>query len=102
MILSMLRSICVEALNRSIYGVVRDYWRPISRQKQSDQPRLMNKSEVAIMFGVSKQTIDRWVNDGKLPEPRRSLFSTQWQYEQLAGLVKFRSTRQKKPVVLTE
>jgi predicted site-specific integrase-resolvase len=55
----------------------------------------MNKSEVARLFAVSKETIDRWVNDGKLPEPRRSLFSTRWQYEQLAGLVKFRSTPHK-------
>ena len=93
MILPILRSICVEALNRGIYRVVRGSWVSIFRPEQTDQTRLINKREVAILFGVSKQTIDGWVKDGKLPQPRRSAFSARWHYEELVALVKFKSNK---------
>lgn len=95
MILPILKSICVEALNRGVYRVVRGYWVSIFRPEQTGQTRLVNKREVAILFGVSKQTIDRWVNDGKLPQPRRSAFSAGWHYEELVPLVKFKSNKAK-------
>ena len=85
----------MEALNFSIYRVVRDYWTSIFKLKQSRQTRFITKTEVAILFGVSKQTIDRWVKDGKLPQPRRSAFSARWPYDELVPLVKFKSSKTK-------
>jgi predicted DNA-binding transcriptional regulator AlpA len=93
MLLPILRSICVEALNRGIYKVVRGSWVSIFRPEQTDQTRLITKREVAILFGVSKQTIDGWVKDGKLPQPRKSAFSARWHYEELVPLVKFKSNK---------
>jgi hypothetical protein len=61
MIMAILKSISVAALNRGIYRVFRGSWVSVFRQEQTDQTRLINKSEVAILFGVSKETIDRWV-----------------------------------------
>lgn len=52
---------------------------------------LLNKRQVARLFGVSTQTVDRWVKAGKLPEPNKNLFSARWDYEEVAALVKFRS-----------
>ena len=95
MILAILKSISVAALNRGIYRVVRGSWVSVFRPEQTDQTRLINKSEVAILFGVSKETIDRWVKDGKLPQPKRNVFSARWHYEELVPLVKFKSNKAK-------
>jgi predicted DNA-binding transcriptional regulator AlpA len=44
----------------------------------------INKKEVAQLFGgVSKGTIDRWVEAGKLPRPTRKFLVEQWSYEEL-------------------
>jgi predicted DNA-binding transcriptional regulator AlpA len=54
------------------------------------QRKLLGRREAARLFGVSKQTIHGWIKAGKLPQPRRSFFSTRWEYEKLVLLVKFK------------
>jgi excisionase family DNA binding protein len=51
-------------------------------------PKFINKSQVAQLFGVSKGTIERWLRDGKLPQPRRRFGWARWNYEELAALLK--------------
>src|SRR5215471_9826261 len=47
--------------------------------------KLINKRQVAQLFGVSMQTIDCWLHDGKLPEPKRSFPRQKWDYEKLVA-----------------
>jgi predicted DNA-binding transcriptional regulator AlpA len=51
-------------------------------------PKLINKREVARLFGVSKSTIDRWLLAGKLPKPIKRFGSQRWDYDKLAALLK--------------
>jgi excisionase family DNA binding protein len=51
-------------------------------------PKLINKREVARLFGVSKSTIDRWLLAGKLPKPTKRFGSRRWDYDELAALLK--------------
>jgi predicted DNA-binding transcriptional regulator AlpA len=55
--------------------------------------RLITKKQLRQLFGVSTSTIDRWVNAGKLPEPRRILGSPRWNYEEVVGLLKTERSR---------
>jgi excisionase family DNA binding protein len=50
--------------------------------------KFINKSQVAQLFGVSKSTIERWLRDGKLPQPKRRFGWARWDYEELAALLK--------------
>jgi predicted DNA-binding transcriptional regulator AlpA len=50
--------------------------------------KLINKRQVARLFGVSKGTIDHWLREGKLPKPERKFGSRNWDYEELAALLK--------------
>lgn len=52
---------------------------------------LINKRQVAELFGVSQSTIERWIEDGKLPKPKTRLGSPKWDYDDLAGRLKFKS-----------
>ena len=45
--------------------------------------RLIGKRQVAQLFGVSMHTIDCWLHDGKLPEPKRTFPRKKWDYEEL-------------------
>src|SRR5262245_28854965 len=45
--------------------------------------KLIGKRQVAQLFGVSMQTIDYWLHDGKLPEPKRTFPRQKWDYEEL-------------------
>jgi hypothetical protein len=39
--------------------------------KKVKKRKLINKRQVAPLFGVPKGTIDHWLRDGKLPKPER-------------------------------
>src|SRR5262245_29182810 len=41
--------------------------------------KLIGKRQVAQLFGVSIHTIDCWVHDGKLPEPKKTFWWLSWQ-----------------------
>jgi predicted DNA-binding transcriptional regulator AlpA len=44
----------------------------------------INKRELGQLFGgVSKSTIDRWVQTGKLPQPIKRFLVQRWNYEEL-------------------
>ena len=45
--------------------------------------KLINKRQVARLFGVSMHTIDCWLHDGKLPEAKRTFPRQKWDYEEL-------------------
>jgi excisionase family DNA binding protein len=53
--------------------------------------KLISKRQVAELFGVSQNTIERWMEDGKLPKPKTRLGSPKWDYDDLAGRLKFKS-----------
>ena len=53
--------------------------------------KFMTKREVAQFFGVSKRTIDRWLQDGKLPSARKRFGLKRWEYERIAALRKRKS-----------
>jgi excisionase family DNA binding protein len=59
--------------------------------------KLINKRQVAELFGVSESTIERWMEDGKLPRPKTRLGSPKWDYGDLAGRRKFKSEYYKAP-----
>src|SRR5215475_3215396 len=46
--------------------------------------KLISKRQVAQLFGVSMHTIDCWLHDGKLPEPKRTFPRQKWDYQELA------------------
>lgn len=56
----------------------------------------INKDQVRTLFGgVSKDTIDRWVIDGKLPKPRKTFLRQRWNYEELINLLKVKRSEKK-------
>ena len=57
---------------------------------------LINKEQVRQLFGgVSKSTIDRWVNDGKLPKPTTKFLRRRWNYEELLNFLKRKRAEKK-------
>ena len=52
---------------------------------QCPAKKLIRKRQVAELFGVSKHTIERWLQDGKLPEPERTVLGTRWDYDELVS-----------------
>jgi predicted site-specific integrase-resolvase len=51
----------------------------------------INKDQVRQLFGgVSKNTINRWVNDGKLPKPTTKFLRQRWDYEELMHVLKIK------------
>jgi predicted site-specific integrase-resolvase len=49
----------------------------------------INKEQVRQLFGgVSKSTIDRWVNAGKLPKPTTKFMRQRWNYDELLNVLK--------------
>src|SRR5262245_56221557 len=52
--------------------------------KTRDQ-KLISKQEVAQLFGVSMLTIDCWLHDGKLPEPKKTFPRRKWDYKELVA-----------------
>jgi len=61
------------------------------------RPRL-NTSEVAKMFGVTRATLYRWIEDGKIPEPARDPENGWqiWQQPELDAIAKLVRNRKKK------
>jgi predicted site-specific integrase-resolvase len=56
----------------------------------------INKDQVRQLFGgVSKGTIDRWVNDGKLPKPTTKFLRQRWNYEELMNFLKVKRSEKK-------
>jgi hypothetical protein len=51
-------------------------------------PKLINKREVARLFGVSSRTVDAWLLDGKLPQPKKRFGLRKWEYDKIATLRK--------------
>jgi excisionase family DNA binding protein len=52
-------------------------------------PKLIDVYQVARLFGVSKNTIERWLAAGKLPKPTQQRFGCRlWDYERLESLLK--------------
>jgi predicted site-specific integrase-resolvase len=59
-------------------------------------PTLINKDQVRRLFGgVSKDTINRWVNDGKLPKPTTKFLRQRWVYEELVNVLKLKRAEKK-------
>ena len=52
---------------------------------ESHDKKLVSKRQVAQLFNVSMHTIDCWVHDGKLPEPKRTFPRQKWDYKELAA-----------------
>jgi predicted DNA-binding transcriptional regulator AlpA len=55
------------------------------------EKKLISKRQVAQLFGVSMHTIDRWLHDGKLPEPQRTFPWQKWDYEELVARTRLKS-----------
>jgi predicted DNA-binding transcriptional regulator AlpA len=58
---------------------------------QTQKKKLISKQQVAWLFSVSMQTIDRWLHDGKLPEPKRNFPRQKWDYEELIARTRLKS-----------
>jgi excisionase family DNA binding protein len=52
--------------------------------------KFISKEQVRQLFGVTKSTIDRWIQAGKLPSPRRRFGFRMWDHEQVVALLKFK------------
>jgi predicted DNA-binding transcriptional regulator AlpA len=47
--------------------------------------KLISKRQVAQLFNVSMHTIDRWLLDGKLPEPKKTFPRQKWDHKELVA-----------------
>ena len=50
---------------------------------ENHDKKLISKRQVAQLFNVSMHTIDCWLHDGKLPEPKRTFPRQKWDYKEL-------------------
>jgi predicted DNA-binding transcriptional regulator AlpA len=91
----------MEALRQSVKGVARIpksfipavllRWFTLYVTAQNRDKKLISKRQVAELFGVSTQTIDCWLQDGKLPEPERTVLPARWDYEELVARTRLKS-----------
>ena len=56
--------------------------------------KFISKEQVRQLFGVPKGTVDRWIETGKLPPPRKRFGLSRWDYEQVVALLKFKRNLQ--------
>jgi predicted DNA-binding transcriptional regulator AlpA len=56
--------------------------------QKNKKKEFINKRQVARLFGVSKATIELWLQDGKLPQPKGRFGRQKWDYEEIVLLVK--------------
>jgi hypothetical protein len=59
---------------------------------QTGLKRLITKQQLARLFSVSMHTIDCWLQDGKLPEPKRTFPRQKWDYEELIARTRLKLT----------
>jgi predicted DNA-binding transcriptional regulator AlpA len=59
---------------------------------QNQHKKLLSKWQVARLFSVSMHTIDCWLQDGKLPEPKRTFPRQKWDYEELIARTRLKLT----------
>jgi predicted DNA-binding transcriptional regulator AlpA len=52
--------------------------------------KLINNRQVAEIFAVSQSTIDRWLEDGKVPKPKRFLGMRRWNSDEVTARLKFK------------
>ena len=52
--------------------------------------KFINKEEVRQLFGVTKSTVERWIQTGKLPSPKRRFGFLRWDHDQVLALLKFK------------
>jgi predicted site-specific integrase-resolvase len=52
--------------------------------------RFISKEQVRWLFGALKGTVDRWIETGKLPPPRKRFGFLRWDYEQVITFLKFK------------
>ncbi len=59
------------------------------RENDDRRPRL-STSEVSEMFGVTRATLNRWIKEGKIPEPVRDPDSNWpiWQQPELDAIAR--------------
>ena len=53
-----------------------------------NRSRLINKREIARLFGVSVETVDLWLASGKLPKAKKRLWRRKWEHDKIAALRK--------------
>jgi predicted site-specific integrase-resolvase len=41
-------------------------------RKSDIRPHILSSSQLAERLGISKRTLDRWIKDGRIPEPNRN------------------------------
>jgi hypothetical protein len=81
------KNIGMEALKLRLYRIVESsktslraarfyfYWVTVFRPVQNGQTRLISKAEAATLFGVSKQTVERWGQGWQItPAERKTYF----------------------------
>jgi predicted DNA-binding transcriptional regulator AlpA len=59
--------------------------------------KLINKRQIAQLFGVTQDTIERWLKDGKLPKPKKLFWSRRWDSDELVARRKFKRAEARKP-----
>jgi predicted DNA-binding transcriptional regulator AlpA len=58
--------------------------------------KLINKRQVAEIFAVSQSTIERWLEDGKLPKPKKFLGLRRWDSDEVTARLKFKRFQKRK------
>ena len=62
-------------------------------QVGSMEPTFITKKKVRQLFGgISKSTVARWVEAGKLPKPIRRFGLHRWKYEELINLLRVKTS----------
>jgi predicted DNA-binding transcriptional regulator AlpA len=51
--------------------------------------KLINKRQVAEIFAVSPSTIERWLEAGKLPRPKKFFGLRRWDSDEVTATLKF-------------
>jgi predicted DNA-binding transcriptional regulator AlpA len=91
----------MQALRQSVKGVARIpktfipavllRWFTACVAAQKRDKKLISKRQVAELFGVSTHAVDCWLQDGKLPEPDRTVPWARWDYEKLVARTRLKS-----------
>jgi len=63
--------------------------------------KLISKRQVAQLFNVSMHTVDRWLHDGKLPEPQRTFPRQKWDYKELVARTSLKVGLRREALIFT-